>query len=81
MNLELPEGYVIESFPEPIKYVTESNGIQVIYEATQTPGKLNVTMKYTLKQLYFEASEYETLKSLYDRRKQKFNEQIVLKKA
>ncbi len=81
MNLELPEGYVIEALPEPIRYVTESNGIQVVYEATQSPGKLNVTMKYVLKQLYFEAAEYETLKSLYDQRKQKFNEQIVLTKV
>ncbi|MGB4846793.1 MAG: hypothetical protein WBP41_02695 [Saprospiraceae bacterium] len=81
LNLTLPEGYVVESTPNPIKFVTENNGIQASYNSSQTPGKLNVTMKYTLKQLEFDPVEYTALKNFYNERHQKFNEQIVLTKS
>jgi len=81
LNLELPEGYAIESVPAPIKYTLENGGVQVIYEATQTPGKLNITMKYVITSLEFQPAEYEVLKTIYNHRQQKFNEQIVLTKV
>ncbi|MBK9983694.1 MAG: DUF3857 and transglutaminase domain-containing protein [Saprospiraceae bacterium] len=81
LNLTLPEGYTVESIPKPIKFVTENNGIQASYNSSQTPGKLNVTMKYTLKQLAFDPTEYTALKNFYNERHQKFNEQIVLTKS
>ena len=81
MNLTLPEGFAAESMPEPIRFVTENNGIQVTYDASVTAGKLNVTLKYIVKQLNFDPAEYPVLKGIYDQRKQKFNEQIVLAKT
>jgi hypothetical protein len=80
-NLTLPVGYVVESVPEHVHFVTEDSGIQVTYEATQTPGKVNVTMKYVLKQLQFDPADYAALKNFFNQRQQKFNEQIVLTKA
>ncbi|HZV71347.1 MAG TPA: DUF3857 and transglutaminase domain-containing protein [Saprospiraceae bacterium] len=80
INLTLPEGYKVESTPEPIKFVTANNGILASYNSSQTPGKINVTMKYVLKQLLFNPEEYIALKNFYIQRHQKFNEQIVLTK-
>ena len=80
MDITLPEGYKIESVPEPVRFITEGNGIVITYNVSQTPGKLNVNMKYTAKQLYFDPKEYAALKNIYSQRNQKFNEQIVLSK-
>ncbi|HUQ64600.1 MAG TPA: transglutaminase-like domain-containing protein, partial [Flavitalea sp.] len=80
LDIVLPEGYKIESVPEPVRFVTEGNGIIISYNASHTPGKLNVNMKYTGKQLYFDPKEYAALKNIYSQRSQKFNEQIVLSK-
>jgi Domain of Unknown Function with PDB structure (DUF3857)/Transglutaminase-like superfamily len=81
LNVGLPEGYVVESLPEPIRFVTENNGIQVTYEAVVAAGKINITMKYVIKQLHFESTEYGILKNIYNQRHQKYNEQIVLAKT
>ena len=81
MDLTLPEGYVVESVPDPVKFVTENNGIQVTYNAVQNPGKLNITMKYVVKQLQFDPELYAMLKTIFNERRQKFTEQIVLTKA
>ena len=81
MDITLPEGYVIESVPAPVRFVTEGNGITITYNASHSPGKLNVNMKYTIKQLFYDPKEYATLKNMYIQRNQKFNEQIVLTKA
>jgi len=81
LNLAIPEGYTVESVPEPIRFTTENGGIQVIYETSLNPGKLNVTMKYVLKQLLFDPVDYSTLKNIFNQRQQKFNEQIVLSKS
>ena len=81
MDLGIPAGYKIESLPEPIRYVTEHDGLQVIYNASPKADRLNITMKYIAKQLFFEAEDYETLKHLFNQRHEKFNEQIVLVKS
>lgn len=80
INMGIPEGFRVESVPVPVRYVTENKFVMVSYAAEETTGKLNITMKYSLKQLQFEPEEYITLKTIYNQREQKFNEQIVLTK-
>lgn len=81
LNLTIPEGYHVESIPEPVKYITENHGLQVIYSANHTDGKLNISMRYIVKQLYFDPLDYKNLKTLYDHRHAKCNEVIVLTKV
>ena len=81
MDIGLPEGYTVESLPAPVRFVTENNGLQVIYNATQTAGRLNITFKYVIRQLQYSPDDYAALKNLYNQRYQKFNEQIVLTKT
>lgn len=81
LDLTLPDGYIVESLPAPIKFVTENGGIQVAYNATQIPGKMNITLKYIIKQLQFDPDEYSTLREIHNEKRQKFTEQIVLSKT
>ncbi|HZV71348.1 MAG TPA: DUF3857 domain-containing protein [Saprospiraceae bacterium] len=81
LNVALPEGYTIESLPSPIRFANSTGGIHVIYDAALVADKLNITIKYVVKQTYFEPEEYTTLKSIFNKRKEKFNEQIVLTKT
>jgi hypothetical protein len=81
LDLVIPEGYIIESLPEPIRFVPDNGGIQVVYNSSQNPGKVNITMKFALSRLTFDPEEYATIKNLYTHRKEKFNEQIVLVKS
>jgi len=81
LDLTVPDGYTIESLPAPVIFITENGGIQVAYNVTQMPGKVNVTLKYIVKQLQFDPAEYSTLREIHNARRQKFTEQIVLSKT
>ncbi|MFZ1678681.1 MAG: hypothetical protein WAT91_15475, partial [Saprospiraceae bacterium] len=80
-NLKLPDGYIVESLPEPAKISNSTGGLQFSYDAVYSADNLKVTLKYLIKQLIFEPEEYSTLKSIYVLRKEKFNRQIVLTKS
>lgn len=80
-NLKLPDGYVVESLPEPAKISNSTGGLQFSYDAVYSADNLKITLKYIIKQLIFEPEEYSTLKSIYLLRKEKFNRQIVLTKS
>lgn len=81
MDIDIPQGYQVETLPASVRFVNESNGIEISYQASAEPAKVKVTMKYALRQLHFDPKEYDALKNIYDQRFQKFSELIVLKKT
>ena len=81
LDLTIPEGFIVESIPEPIRYVTESGGISVSYSASNNGGRIMINVKYAIKQLFFDPVDYTALKAFYNQRHLKLNEQIVLAKA
>lgn len=81
LTLSLPEGYTIESLPTPMKIVNSTGGMKVTYDVDMIAGKLNIAIKYQVRQTLFEPGEYSTLKSILNMRNQKLNEQIVLTKS
>ncbi len=81
LNLSLPEGYTLESLPAPMKISNSTGGIKVTYDVGLTSGKLNIAIKYLVRQTLFEPEEYSTLKTIFMMRSQKLNEQIVLTKS
>jgi hypothetical protein len=80
-DLSIPEGFKVESLPQPIRYVTEDGGMTISYSMASNGNKLTINMKYAVKQLTYPSEAYAALKTFYDQRKIKFNEQIVLVKA
>jgi hypothetical protein len=79
-DIVLPENYEVESLPNPAKYTTEQNGVQVSLLSSTTLGKINLISKYAVKSLMFDPQDYLTLKHIYGLRKDLFSEQIVLSK-
>lgn len=80
MSFKIPDGYELESVPEPVKMVVPSKGAAFIYRAQSTGPFIQVMYRFSIKQLEFQPGEYVALRALFDESVAKHAEQIVLRK-
>ena len=80
VNLELPEGYVVESLPKGAVATLGENGGKFQYLTTQNGNNIQIVVKIQLQQLVFSPQEYKNIQDFYRLVADKFQEQIVLKK-
>ncbi|MEL6942810.1 MAG: DUF3857 domain-containing protein [Bacteroidota bacterium] len=82
INLEIPEGYVVEDLPEAVNLSMPDGGGKFLFSFSKPQENLvQVVMKIQVKKLMFLPSEYPALKNFFDFIAEKQQEQIVLKKA
>ena len=79
MNYILPEGYTIESVPEPIRVSLPNKAGSYVYNVTQLGNQVNVIQIWSIQKSIFTGDEYEFLKKFYEIMINKQKEQIVLK--
>ena len=81
IGIKLPDGYVVESIPQPISLSMEDNLGSFKYNLVATGRQVQVVVTLDINYASFGADYYETLKSFYQKVIEKQNEKIVLKKA
>ncbi len=81
VDIEIPEGYVVDELPQAAKLVLNDNDIVLTYRLAQAGSTIKLHYQYQLKKLTFLPEEYESLKDFYAKIVAKNSEQIVLKKA
>jgi hypothetical protein len=77
----IPEGYIVESLPKPIKFKLPDNSIIVSYLTQNVDGKVSVVYKRNLTKILFLPDEYQDLKEFYNLIVKTHSEKIILKKA
>lgn len=80
LTLTLPEGYQVETLPEPIRLSLPEKGGNFTYMAQLNGNTLQVISKVSLKQVVFKPEEYAGIKEFFDIIVAKHAEQVVLKK-
>ena len=81
VDIDIPEGYVVDELPQAAKLVLNDNDIVLTYRLAQAGSTIKLHYQYQLKKLTFLPEEYESLKDFYAKIVAKNSEQIVLKKA
>nr|WP_294787475.1 DUF3857 domain-containing protein [uncultured Flavobacterium sp.] len=81
VNLEIPEGYVIESLPAPLRVSLEGNSINVSLNVLNEGNKIQFSFFKDINNSIFAAEYYSALKTLYQKMIASQNQKIVLKKA
>ncbi len=81
VDIEIPEGYVVDELPQAAKLVLNDNDIVLTYRLAQAGNAIKLHYQFQLKKLTFLPEEYESLKDFYAKIVAKNSEQIVLKKA
>ncbi len=81
LNLEIPDGYVIEELPEPANMVLPNKGgkFQFLVNSV-SEHRIQIISKVRIKQLIYSPEEYLAIKRFFDLIVEKQGEQIVLKK-
>lgn len=81
INIDLPEGYKVESLPENAVYnLGESTG-SYRYLISQMGNKLQLSVEFAINQSLIGANEYTNLKKFYELLIAKEKEKVVLAKA
>ncbi len=81
LNLELPEGYVVEDMPESVRMVMPDGAGSFDFRFSQNGSSLQMICKLHINRLRFEVEEYAALRNFFSLVEEKLGEQIVLKKG
>lgn len=79
-NYILPDGWILDEAPKPVKLNLPENGGSFTYIVQQDGNRLQVMSKVSLLKPIYNPGEYSNLKEIYSQIVAKHAEQIVLKK-
>ena len=80
LNIELPEGYTVESLPEGKKYVLPNDEGSYIFSIEEKNGVIVVSSRMIINSTKFETYQYEGVKGLFINLIEAQTAQVVLKK-
>lgn len=80
VSIEIPEGYIVESMPKPIKISTAENVSLFTLNIFSDGRKVQVQITREINTAIVSAEYYDVLKDFHQKMIDKLNEKIVLKK-
>ena len=80
LNIEIPNGYAVESIPKPIKLQTNENVVSFVLNAEVTNIIIQIAIVKDFNKQIVSSGFYPVLKDFYKQMIDKLNEKIVLKK-
>jgi hypothetical protein len=80
LNLDIPEGYIVESLPKPVRVSTEDKAITYTFNIANEGNKIQISCIKEINNSIFAADEYTGLKDVFQKMLASQNEKIVLKK-
>ncbi|MDR7372488.1 DUF3857 domain-containing protein [Flavobacterium aquidurense] len=80
LNLNIPEGYVVESLPQPTRISSEDKAISYTFNISNEGNKIQIICLMEINSSIFAAEAYTGLKDLFQKMLASQNEKIVLKK-
>lgn len=80
VNIEIPEGYEIESLPQPIFITTGEDVGSLKYNIQVSGNRIQISVSFEINKMLVAADFYPVLKDFYKKMIEKQNEKIVLKK-
>ena len=80
LNIEIPDGYVLEDLPKPISYNLPNGDGSFVFAVQEKDKMITISSKMNIRKAKFEVNEYEAIKLLFDNLVEKQTAQVVLKK-
>ncbi|MCZ8198430.1 MAG: DUF3857 domain-containing protein [Flavobacterium sp.] len=80
INIEIPEGYKVETLPFQSKFITEEDIGAFKYLIEDSGNKIQLRITYSINAAIVSSEFYPTLKDFFQKMIDKQNEKIVLKK-
>ncbi|CAM3753451.1 hypothetical protein FLCH110379_22440 [Flavobacterium chungbukense] len=80
VNLEIPEGYDVETLPKPAKYVFQDNSIILLMNILKDGNKIQFSFSKDINSSIFASEDYDSLKMLFQKMIISLDQKIILKK-
>lgn len=80
LNIEIPEGYEVESMPKPLSITSEDKQIKYVLNFSNTDNKIQIGCIKEVNNSTFAAENYEMIKDIFQKIVVSQKEKIVLKK-
>lgn len=81
VNLEIPEGFAVETLPKPTKFSLEDNSITVTLNVVNEGNKIQFSFSKDINNTIFAADYYNSLKTIFQKIIASQNEKIILVKT
>lgn len=81
LGVRLPEGFVVEQLPEPVRVVLPHGGGTFVYNVTEIDNILHISSTIYLDQTLFMPEEYSVIQDFFRYVVQKHQESVVLKRT
>ncbi|MTH16899.1 DUF3857 domain-containing protein [Flavobacterium sp. LC2016-01] len=78
--LDIPDGFVVESLPKPMKMVTENRDVTYTMNMISEERKIHIQVVKEINKYIFASDEYNMLKDFFQNMVASQNEKIVLKR-
>ncbi len=79
--INIPEGYQFSEIPKNGEFVNRDKTMKFEYKALRVGSKVTINAKFTVSKLQYETVEYFSIRDLFDKMMQKFNESVIIKKV
>jgi len=79
-NIEIPQGYTVESLPKPVKIASEDKKMSFILNFSVTENKIQIVSQKEINSSIFAAEDYGMIKEFFQKMIVSQNEKIILKK-
>ncbi len=79
-NIEIPQGYTVESLPKPVRIASEDKKMSFILNFSVTENKIQIVSQKEINSSIFAAEDYGMIKEFFQKMIVSQNEKIILKK-
>lgn len=80
INLEIPEGYVVETLPTPARFSLDDNSVAMMMNVVNEGNKIQFSFSKEINSSIFVSEYYDSLKVIFQKMISSQNQKIVLKK-
>lgn len=80
LTLEIPENWVVEELPKPLKLSLADDGASFEYSINRDGNRLIFVNKFSINKTLFLSDEYQNLKDFYNKIVEKHAEPFIIKK-
>jgi len=80
-SIEIPDGYVVESVPEPVKILLPDRAGSFRFIVSHSGNKVSVNSVLNISKVMYTATEYADLRQFFSLMVAKHSQQIILKKV
>ncbi|WP_278020315.1 DUF3857 domain-containing protein [Flavobacterium ginsengisoli] len=79
-NIEIPQGYTVESLPKPVRIASEDKKMSFILNFSATENKIQIVSQKEINSSIFATEDYRMIKEFFQKMIVSQNEKIILKK-